>query len=178
MQLVRGRFWPLAILAAAALVAALVFFSANTVGWAALLAIVLIVLLVAQAHPAVALPAYVGLGLRVGLLLIGTYIVALPDSQSDALRFERHGWEIAQSRAGDLQTYLSGHARAYEFLIAVFYSAFGRCPMVLLARNVLLGTLSIFETHRVALMLWGPTSARRAARAIAILPTPVLYSAL
>ncbi len=155
-----------------------------------MLAMVLAVLLTAAAvwrrypQPVVRLVA-IGLAVRVGMVIAG-FVVALPDSQADALFFERQAFFIAEDGWSAVVDALLGAPfspgrleNAYSALIAVIYSAFGvRSPLAMQAINVLLGTLTVLNVYRAGALLWGHRAGVRVGWVAALFPALVLYSAL
>jgi len=122
---------------------------------------------------------FLALLLRLGLALFHTYVMPLPDSDADALAFERLGWETADAwlRKGETPE-LSG-AYLYSAWIGMLYFLFGRIPLVAQFTNVLLGTFAVYYTWKLAFLI---TDSRRAALIstllAAVFPTLNLYSAI
>lgn len=116
---------------------------------------------------------------RSGLALFQEYIAPLPDSTSDAVTFERLGWEVAQAWLnGDVAPQLSG-AYLYSVLIGSLYYLFGRVPLVPQMVNVILGVIIVFLIYKLTyLIAKSLKSARLASLFAAFFPTLNLYSAI
>ena len=82
--------------------------------------------------------------LRAILALIHLYVVPLPDSQADAVTFERIGWELAQGWAAGTPFELITGAYLYSWIIGVMYYLVGRSPLLIQALNVFFGTLIVY----------------------------------
>lgn len=117
--------------------------------------------------------------LRLGLTLTHAYVMPLPDSDADAIAFERLGWQTAEAwlNGGDAPS-LSG-AYLYSLWIGALYYLFGRIPLVAQFANALFGTFTVYLTLKLAFLI---TGARRpaltAALITALFPTLNLYSAI
>ena len=70
---------------------------ADLLGLTAIIFISLLTFLVASYWPKVAKILFVALAVRIITILIGYYLIDLPDSGKDALTFERIAWSWAQS---------------------------------------------------------------------------------
>ena len=81
----------------ASALAVLIVTDPNAAGWVTLLALVFVVCAIADRSPVVRERLYVGLALTAVLIVAGVYWVVLPESTSDAARFEMNEWEIAQA---------------------------------------------------------------------------------
>jgi len=116
--------------------------------------------------------------IRAAFALIHRYVWPLPDSQADAIGFELTAANWAQQGfPGVLREFRTG-AWLYSWVVAIFYSFFGRSPLMAQAINVTLGSLIVYNVFRVTEMLWGSHYARRSAWCTALFPTLVLYSAI
>lgn len=117
--------------------------------------------------------------IRIGLALFHAYVMPLPDSDADALGFEKLGWQTAEAwLTGEELPNLSG-AYLYSGWIGVLYLLFGRIPLLAQFTNVFLGTLTVYFTWKLALLI---TNLRRVASIsaliVALFPTLNLYSAI
>lgn len=114
--------------------------------------------------------------LRLLLVVIHSFLFPLPDSQADALKFERIAWEWAQAPFGFQFLYEDGFF--ISWLISIFYRIFGRDPLIGQSFSLLFGTLSLVLAWMIAKDLWGREIARRVLLICSIFPSLNLYSAL
>jgi len=148
-------------------------------GIIAILVIITWILIVGRRQPKqVRYALIVALGLRLALALFQAYVAPLPDSQSDALGFERVGWELAQGWHQGMPFVVHRGAHLYSTFIGMVYWLFGRVPLIIQCINVLLGTLVVLNVYRIARRLGGARSGQWAAWATALFPTLNLYSAI
>jgi hypothetical protein len=153
--------------------------SDNAAGWGALLTAGVIVSVVAARYPGARHQLYVGLLLRAVLMVMVIHGLDLPgEGRADRELFESDGWTLAQDGIQSPAQLLETGSGAYSLIIAICYMVVGRDPMVPATLSVLLGTLCILEVYRVSVLLWGEEAARRSAWMMALLPTPITYSAL
>lgn len=116
--------------------------------------------------------------LRATLALIHVFVVPLPDSQADAVRFERVGWELAQGwAAGAPFDFITG-AYLYSWFIGIVYFVIDRSPLLIQALNVFLGTLIIYIAASVSRELFDSRTSTFVAWIACLFPTLLLYSAL
>lgn len=118
--------------------------------------------------------------LRTGLALTHTYIFPLPDSQADAIMFERVGWEWAKDGWSSVIENFTTGSFLYSWIIAVLYTLTDRSPLMIQGINVVIGMLNVYWiwliTHRVS--YGNRRAATQAAWLAALWPTLNLYSAL
>jgi 4-amino-4-deoxy-L-arabinose transferase-like glycosyltransferase len=112
---------------------------------------------------------------RAGMALTHFYITPMPDSQSDAIKFERLGWLLAEN---GLNEKFQAGSHLYVWFIAVVYSVTGRSPLVIQSINVLFGTLIVWNVYRLSLLFWDKKTAVKAAWITAFFPTMMLFSAI
>lgn len=119
----------------------------------------------------------IGFFLRFGLAIIQAYLVNLPDSTSDAIMFERLGYEL--SLQGSMGYIISNATEPYVKLIAVIYLFVGRIPAFLQMINVFAGAILIKIVYKIVLQMNGTyKQARLASLIISIYPMLNLYSAI
>ena len=128
--------------------------------------------------PSARYPLIVAFALRAALALVHYYIVPLPDSQADALTFERLAAEWSEHGLTGIWYQFRTGAYLYSWLIAVVYSLVGRSPLTAQAINVLFGSLIVRNVYFVAKQLWDDSVATRAAWVAAVFPTLALYSSI
>ena len=122
---------------------------------------------------------FVALILRVTVLLIGHYLVTLPDSTADAVSFERTAWELAQD--GFFSVIDNYHGAGPKFIcwfIAIPYSLFGRSILMAKSLSLFFGICCVFLGWQIAKMIWNNHVANKVGWTIALFPSLILYSVL
>ncbi|MGI6603667.1 MAG: hypothetical protein ACOX2S_01030 [bacterium] len=103
----------------------------------------------------------VAFALRLGLALMQTYILPLPDSDGDALTFERLGWQTAEAWFdGAERPILRGAYRYSEWIACYLLPLRSNTSCGTVYTNVLVGTLTVYVTCRLSFII---TEARRPA---------------
>lgn len=117
--------------------------------------------------------------LRIGLALVNTFILPLPDTGNDTVLFERVGWEIAQAWNAGLEVNISNAVYIYPKVIGVVYFVFGRVLLLVQFVNVVLGVFIVYYVYKIIIEL-GATkrSAQIGSVITALFPTLCLYSAI
>jgi 4-amino-4-deoxy-L-arabinose transferase-like glycosyltransferase len=138
----------------------------------------ILIFLVATKHHPVRKPLIAAFALRAAFALVHYYIVPLPDSQADALTFERLAAEWAEHGFVGMWHQFRTGAYLYPWLISVVYSLVGRSPLTAQAINVFFGSLIVRNVYLIAKQFWDDKVSTRAAWVAAVFPTLVLYSAI
>ena len=122
-------------------------------------------------------PVAVAFVVRAVVALLHFQFSFLPDSQSDALRFERTAWLWAVD--GKCFNDFTTGSMLYSWLGSCIYITFGRSALLLQVINAVLGTLSVVVAMRTVRLL-APDLAQvlRIGWLVALHPSLVLYSAL
>ena len=121
----------------------------------------------------------VALIVRVLVMLIGHYLIPLPDSTADAISFEATAWSLAQvGFLNVLDAYIGPDPKFISLLIAIPYSLFGRSILMAKSISLLFGMGSVFLGWKLAKMIWDKRTANRVGWVIALFPSLILYSAL
>lgn len=174
---------PLAVLAAVAGALAIGVFAgmapmADVLGWATLMVGCTWLVVSARRWPHLRTPVLMGLALRAFLSLVQVYLTPLPSSGEDDLFMEERGWEYAQLNLHDqLEKFATG-SRLYSWCIGVLYDLTDRSPFMIIAINVVLGTVVVVLAGLLAEELWGRRQARTAAWWTALFPMLMLVSAI
>ena len=122
----------------------------------------------------VVLVAYV---IRMAMAYIHAYVVPLPDSQFDAVRFERVAWMWA--RDGTCFDDFTTGSLLYSWIGSCVYVVVGRTALVLQLINCMFGALIVLVGMRTTRLLPHVRSFDRGVGwAIALYPSLVLYSAI
>ncbi|MDA8791540.1 hypothetical protein N9M93_04260 [Candidatus Pelagibacter bacterium] len=117
------------------------------------------------------------LAVRIFVLLIGHYIIHLPDSTADALGHEWLAWNIGKN--GLIYTIVNFKGPGEEFyswLMAIPYSLFGRNILILQSIGILFGVLSVYLTYLLSKKIWNKKIAKKVCWITALFPSLILYS--
>jgi len=151
---------------------------ADLLGLATLLLGLTVVWMIGLKHPEVRALLILAFAIRAIFALVHHYGVPLPDSQADAVTFERVAAQWAGQGMGSILTHFTTGAYLYSWIISLLYSITLRSVLMMQGINVLFGTLIVWNVYRLSRLIWGQRSALRAAYIAAIFPTLVLYSAI
>lgn len=146
-------------------------------GSIALLIAFAVVSAVAMRNRTVAPPLMVAFGLRAAAAVIDVYVYRLPGN-SDGPNWDRGAAFYARNGvAGTLEYIGSGH-ELYKWMMSVLYALFGRSPLMIQSINVMLGTLIILNTWRLAKELDGDEqTCVRVAWVVTLFPSMIFFSA-
>ena len=140
----------------------------------ALALLILILSVVRRSYQSVILAAYI---LRVILSYIHAYVLVLPDSQFDAIRFERVAWMWAED--GRCFNDFTTGSLLYSWIGSCFYILSGRSPLLLQVLNAFFGTVIVLVGMKIMRLL-SPHGKeyRYVGWLLALHPSLVLYSAI
>jgi len=114
---------------------------------------------------------------RVGFSYVHAFVFVLPDSQFDAIRFERIAWEWASD--GRCSANFTTGSLLYSWIGSCIYLAFGRSALLLQLVNAFFGTLVVFLAMRIAILVEPESTCyKRVGWLIAVHPSMVLYSVI
>ena len=148
-------------------------------GFIAIGIVSLITLYIALRCPEISTILLVGLLIRIFVILIGHFIITLPDSTADASGFEAMAWELSQKGFFNVLGNFTGpHPKFISWLIAIPYSLFGRSILMAQSLSLFFGMGSIFLGWLLAKKIWDNYIAKKVGWTIALFPSLVLYSAL
>ena len=139
-----------------------------------LLGAVILVAITPRRLAAIVLCAYL---VRVGFSYVHAFLFVLPDSQFDAIRFERIAWEWAKD--GHCLSNFTTGSLLYSWIGSCVYLVSGRSELLLQLINTFFGTLIVLIAMRVTLLIEpNSTSYRYVGWLSALHPSMVLYSAI
>ena len=148
-------------------------------GFTSLALISLITLIIALRWPGISNILFVGLAIRIFFLLIGHYIVSLPDSTADAVTFENVAWNLGKEGFFNvIDNYSGPNSQFISWIIAIPYSLFGRSLIMAKSISLLFGIGSIFLGWKIAKLIWDENTANKVGWVIALFPSLILYSVL
>ena len=152
---------------------------ADLIGLTCILIISFITFLVAIRYPKVSKIIYIALAVRVFVLLIGHYLITLPDSTKDALSFESYAFSLSKDGFFSvMEKYPGPSPRFISWLIAIPYSLIGRSMLMAKSMTLFFGVGSVFLSWKVTQKLWGNKIANNVGWIMALFPSLILYSAL
>ena len=153
---------------------------ADLVGLTSILFVSLLTLILSLRFPAISKFIFVALILRILLILFGHYVSPLPDSGSDAMRFESDAWTgVGVYGFTNLIKNFTGPSPDFiTWVIGIFYSLFGRSYLMAQSISLFFGIGSIFLGWLVAKEIWGSRVAIKVGWTIALFPSVTLYSVL
>ena len=135
---------------------------ADLVGFTALLLVVFMTMILSLYYPNISKILFSALLIRILFILIGHYIVPLPDSTADAVGQENEAWAIAQNGFFKLFDYYKGpDPRFHSWLIAIPYSIFGRSLLMAQSISLFLGIGCVFLGWKLAMKLWDYKTAKK-----------------
>ena len=105
-------------------------------------------------------------------------LIILPDSRSDASKFEVKAIEFSQNYGLSIIFDFFKGGLLISKIISIFYTIFGYSKLMAQSISVALGTASVYLVYYLCLMIWDYRSAKKAAWATALFPTLILYSSL
>lgn len=152
---------------------------ADLLGLTAIALISVLTFFLASYQPKAAKILFVALAVRIIVLLLGHYIVDLPDSGKDDLTFENKAWEWAQfGFFNTINQYPGPDSSFVSWIIALVYSVTGRSLLMAKSISLLFGIGSVFLGWLLTLRIWDERSASKAGWFFALYPTLILYSCL
>lgn len=152
---------------------------ADLLGLTAIIFISLLTFLVASYWPKVAKILFVALAVRIITILIGYYLIDLPDSGKDALTFERTAWIWAQTGFLNVLHQYPGPSSSFiSWIIGLLYSFTGRSLLMAQSISLLFGIGSVFMGWLLVRHIWDEKSASKAGWFFALYPSLILYSCL
>ena len=159
----------------------------DLLGYTAIALVSLITLFIALRCPDISGILFVGLIIRIFVILLGHYLVDLPDSTGDAKSFESTAWFLGKdgfsnliklSMSPTLGDYDSPLSSFIIWFIAIPYSFFGRSILMSQSISLLFGIGCISLGWKLANILWNKYAAKKVAWTIALFPSLILYSVL
>ena len=151
----------------------------DLLGFIAIILISIVTIFIANRWPEVASIIYAALIVRVIFLLIGHYVIPLPDSDGDASTFEGQALLMSQNGLSNLLTGFSGPGSSFiSWIIAIVYSLTGRSILMAKSISLFFGVGVVFFGWFVAKEIWDKRSALKAGWILALFPSLILYSCL
>jgi len=165
----------------------------DLVGLTSILIVTLIIFILAERRPSVALILYVALIIRVSLIFLSNHSIKLPDSSGDAYWFEIQAYEWSQLGFPNVLYSFIGFDPTFQknvtmaafnssffvsYIVAIFYALTERSVMLGQSISLLFGTLSVLMSFIVSQKIWGKIIAIKVGWFVALFPSLILYSAL
>lgn len=152
---------------------------ADLLGFTSILIVALFTLIISFYNPSIQKILFVALVIRIFFLLLGHYLISLPDSTADAETYERMAWMISQGGFFSvLYDFEISNNQFISWLIAIPYSLFGRSLLMAKSISLFFGICNVYLGWKVAKRIWDSNTAKKAAWIIALFPSLILYSVL
>ena len=152
----------------------------NLLGWLFLLIIFSFILVWSKKYPYAKNFLLLAFFLRATCVVLHQYdLITLPDSQSDAQKFEGLARDFSRnSGLSVVFSFFNTDSFLISRIISIFYTIFVESKFIAQGISVALGTASVYLVYHLSLILWDHNSAKKAAWVMAIFPSIVLYSSL
>ena len=136
--------------------------------------LVVLVSVIPRRYQPTILSAYV---LRLILCYFHAYVIVLPDSQFDAIAFERIAWQWAHD--GQCLSDFTTGSRLYSWIASCIYVVVGRSALVLQVVNAFLGAMIVLVAMKtVRVLVDQGIQYRLVGWTLALHPSLLLYSAI
>ncbi|HUR60848.1 MAG TPA: glycosyltransferase family 39 protein [Candidatus Thermoplasmatota archaeon] len=136
-------------------------------------------LVIGVRHPSLKWVILVAFGIRAAAALTHVFMLALPGSGDDVVRYEALGWSFAEPGCSQAFYSFTTGPYLYSWIIGMVYCWAGRSPLAIQGINVIFGMLAVFATFLLARQLGStPRNSRRASWLASFFPEAILYSAL
>ena len=151
----------------------------DLVGLTFIILVSLIIIIVGLKWPVVSRIIYVALFVRILFILIGHYIIPLPDSTKDAAGLEQLAWSYGQNGFNSAISLFPGiNSFFYSWFIGVLYSLFGRSILLAQSIGLFFGVISVFLAWFISEKIWDSKTAIKVGWTVALFPSLILYSVL
>ena len=151
----------------------------DLLGLTSLLFVSLLTYFMALRWPAISRILYAALIIRIITILIGAYLINLPDSEADARTYEVLAYEFSKNGFINMLNNYPGPGSFFlSWVIAIPYSLFGRSMVMAQSISLFFGICTIFLSCLFARKLWNEQSAKKVGWFVALFPSFILYSVL
>jgi 4-amino-4-deoxy-L-arabinose transferase-like glycosyltransferase len=118
--------------------------------------------------------------LRVLCVFMDHYdVITLPDANADSYKFQLAAKEFSRNQGlSVIFDFFKTDSLLISRIISIFYTIFGENKIIAQSISVVLGTVSIYLTFILSLILWDKRSAIKAVWVVAFFPTLILYSSI
>lgn len=151
----------------------------DLLGFVSITLVSFITFLISIRWPDISKIILVALSVRIIFILIGHYLVPLPDSTADASGFEWGAWDRAKDGFDNVINNFPGvNSFFYQWMIAIPYSLFGRSILMMQSIGMLFGIGSVFLGWLLSKKIWDDHTAAKVGWVLALFPSLVLYSVI
>ena len=149
----------------------------DLVGFISIALVCLITFFIASKWPETFKFIFAALILRILIMLVGHYVITLPDTTQDASGFELVAWNSAQHGFSHvINNYPGYNSFFYPWMVSIIYSLFGRSVLMIQSVGLFFGVLSVLLGWLLAKKLWDNNSAMKVGWTLALFPSLALYS--
>ena len=151
----------------------------DLLGFSSIALVSLFTIFIALRLPDISRILYLALFLRILLIIIGHYVVPLPDSTKDAAGLEDLAWQYGQDGFFNALSLFPGlNSFFYSWIIGILYSLFGRSILMSQSFSLLFAVGSIVLAWFIAKKIWDEHIAIKVTWIVALFPSIILYSIL
>ena len=151
----------------------------DLIGFISIALVSLMTVILALKKPEISRIIYTALALRVLVILIGNYLILLPDSTKDADGLEYLAWSYGKNGfLNTLDNFPGMNSFFYSWLIGVLYSIFGRSIMMAQSFGLMFGVGTVYLGWILTKRIWDNRTAIKVAWLLALYPSLILYSVL
>lgn len=152
---------------------------ADLLGFITIFLTCLFTMLVSYRWPSISKILFTALILRIFFLLLGHFLISLPDSTADAASFETIAWDLGKNGFADVMQNFKGPDPFFiSWFIAIPYSIFGRSILMAKSISLIFGIGSILLAWLLTRKIWNENVANKAGWVMALFPSLILYSVL
>lgn len=151
----------------------------DLLGFASISIVIFFTTLIALRWPGISRIIFTALICRIFLMLVGHYLIELPDSNFDAKGIENLAWQMGQNGFFNaLDKFPGFNSFFYSWINGLLYSLFGRSLLMIQSINMLFNIFSIFLAWLLVKKIWNDDAATKAGWVFALFPSLILYSIL
>jgi Dolichyl-phosphate-mannose-protein mannosyltransferase len=155
------------------LYSALMSWSAEVYGWAAIAVSLLVVLYCGRKDQRIVWPLFAGWLLRVLFCVYNTYINTLPIDP-----FEQFAYDLSRYPLAQILGAFGVNSQFYTWLCALLYCAIGRSPLALQAINIALWSVTAWNVYRITRDASSAKAGRTVVWILSLFPESIIFSTM
>lgn len=151
----------------------------DLLGYNSLLVVTLLIYIFSSRWPNISKIIWTAFTIRMFVLLLGHYLIDLPDSDGDTIKFVSNASQMAEGGFLNVINNFEGpKARFIEWLLAVSFSILGTSELMAKSFSLSFGVGSVILSWFLAKKIWDIQTANKVGWIMALFPSLILYSAL